>query len=144
LQPTAAGLVGFSEREGFSDGPRRLNWTFGDGGASGMVDGVVLNIAEITNESRQVVARYSRYLAPDGSRWVRHGLYVAYHPSGQVASEVTYEHGLEEGLSRDYYPGGQLAAEGYYRAGKEEGIWRFWAQDGTEQESVRYVAGEES
>jgi antitoxin component YwqK of YwqJK toxin-antitoxin module len=108
-----------------------------------MVDEVVLHIAEIRNDVGRVIARYSCYLVPDGSRWVRHGLYVAYHPDGQVASEVTYEHGLEEGLGRDYYPNGQLAAEGYYRAGKEEGVWQFWTEDGTEQESVLYVSGEE-
>jgi hypothetical protein len=61
----------------------------------------VLNIAEIMDGSGRLRARYSRYLAPDGSRWVRHGLYVAYHENGQVAGEVSYEHGLEEGQGRD-------------------------------------------
>lgn len=108
-----------------------------------MASDKVLNIAEITDESGRLVARYSRYLAADGSQWVRHGLYVAYHPSGQVISEVNYEHGLEEGLGRDYYENGQLAAEGYYRAGEEEGLWRFWARDGTEQDAVQYAGGKE-
>jgi CheY-like chemotaxis protein len=132
--------------------PRALPEWFAAGQSSGgrsapqgelMVDDGVLHIAEIMDEAGRVVARYSRYLAPDGSNWVRHGLYVAYHPNGQVAGQVTYEHGLEEGLGRDYYDDGQLAAEGHYRAGKEEGVWRFWARDGTEHEPVRYVAGEE-
>jgi antitoxin component YwqK of YwqJK toxin-antitoxin module len=109
-----------------------------------MADDGELHIAEITDEAGRVIARYSRYRAPDGSRWVRHGRYVAYHPGGQVASEVTYEHGLEEGLGRDYYEDGPLAAEGRYRAGKEEGLWRFWTRDGMEQEPVRYNAGEEA
>jgi len=108
-----------------------------------MADDGVLHIAEIVDEASWVQARYSRYLAPDGSGWVRHGMYVAYHASGQVASEVTFEHGLEGGLGRDFHENGQLAAEGRYHAGKEEGWWRFWAADGTEQESARYVAGEE-
>ena len=108
------------------------------------VDDLVLLIAEVLDESGRVRARYSRYLAHDGSHWVRHGLYVAYHENGQVASEVTYEHGLEEGSGRDYYDNGQPAAEGCYRVGREEGVWRFWAADGTEQEPIRYVAGEEA
>ena len=109
-----------------------------------MADERTLHIAEIRNTEGQVIARYSRYLGADGSRWVRHGLYVAYHSNGQVAGEVPYSHGVEEGLCRDFYENGQLAAEGYYRAGKEEGIWRFWARDGREELSVRYVAGEET
>jgi antitoxin component YwqK of YwqJK toxin-antitoxin module len=103
-----------------------------------MADDVVLHIAEITDDLGRVVARYTRYLASDGSGWVRHGRYVAYHPGGQVAGEVTYEHGVEEGIGRDYYEDGQLAAEGHYRAGKEDGLWRFWSRDGIEQEPVRY------
>jgi len=109
-----------------------------------MVDDGVLHIAEITDEAGRVVARYSRYFATDGSGLIRHGLYVAYHPSGQIAGEVTYNYGFEEGLGRDFYEDGQLAAEGHYRAGKEEGVWRFWGRDGTEQEPAQYVAGEEA
>lgn len=109
-----------------------------------MADDGVLHIAEITNGAGQIVARYSHYLASDGSRWVRHGPYVAYHANGQVASDVTYEHGLAEGLGRDYYEDKQLAAERQYRSGKEEGTWRFWARDGKEEQPVRYVAGEEA
>ena len=108
-----------------------------------MADDGVLNIAEILNNEGKVVARYCRYLAPDGSRWIRHGQYVAYHPNGQIAGEVSYENGLEEGLGRDYYENGQIAAEGYYCGGKEEGTWRYWTRDGSEEQAVRYIAGEE-
>jgi antitoxin component YwqK of YwqJK toxin-antitoxin module len=92
-----------------------------------------LNLAEIPYESGTVKFRYARYMAADGTRWVRHGLFVAYHESGAVKSEGDYVHGNENGLWRDYHPNGRLAAEGSYIDGKETGVWRFWGEDGAEQ-----------
>lgn len=89
-----------------------------------------LNIAEILYENGVVQFRYARYLSPDGSRWIRHGLFVAYHANGQVASEGNYEHGAEQGHWRDYHVNGILAAEGEYQAGVEVGEWMFWNSDG--------------
>jgi hypothetical protein len=57
-----------------------------------------LHIAELCFEDGSVKCRYSRYLFEDGSRWVRHGLFVQYHRGGAIASEGYYEHGLEQGL----------------------------------------------
>ena len=54
-----------------------------------------LAIAEVFYESGALRYRYARYQAPDGSRWIRHGLFVAYHENGAVASEGGYEHGVE-------------------------------------------------
>ena len=90
-----------------------------------------LNIAEVPFETGIVQYRYSRYLSDDGSRWVRHGLFRAYHPDGSIASEGTYSHGKEHGTWKDFHPNGQLAATGEYRDGKEVGEWRFWDEDGT-------------
>ncbi len=91
-----------------------------------------LEIAEIPYPTGVVKHRYSRYLATDGSRWVRHGLFRSYHEDGTLASEGSYEHGLETGLWRDFFPSGQLAAEGYYVAGQEADGWRFWKESGAE------------
>ena len=52
-----------------------------------------LEIAEISHDSGALRYRYGRYLAPDGGRWIRHGLFVAYHENGAIASEGTYEPG---------------------------------------------------
>jgi antitoxin component YwqK of YwqJK toxin-antitoxin module len=103
----------------------------------------ILYIAEIPYESGRTRFRYSRYLSPDGSRWVRHGLFIAYHENGQVANEVYYEHGLEHGLCRDYYENGRVAAEGQYKNGKEDGEWRFWNPDGKLESATYYVDGVE-
>ena len=91
---------------------------------------VDLNIAEIPYETGEIKFRYSRYLSEDGARWVRHGLFRAYHMNGTLASEGEYIDGLEQGLWRDYHENGQLAAEGYYEKGEEVGEWRFWHPDG--------------
>jgi antitoxin component YwqK of YwqJK toxin-antitoxin module len=102
-----------------------------------------LHIAEIPWDSGTIRFRYSRILSEDGLRWVRHGLFVAYHESGAIASEGHYQHGAEEGTWCDYHENGCLAAEGYYRGGKEEGVWRFWAADGTGEKAVKYIDGHE-
>lgn len=85
-----------------------------------------LSTAEIPFEDGAVQFRYSRYLADDGSRWIRHGLFVAYHPNGMVASEGAYEHGAEQGLWRDFHDDGSLAAKGEYQDGVEVGDWAYF------------------
>jgi antitoxin component YwqK of YwqJK toxin-antitoxin module len=89
-----------------------------------------LNLAEIPYQSGTVRFRYTRYMSPDGTRWIRHGLFAAYHENGAVSSEGNYVHGVENGLWRDYHSNGQLAAEGDYDDGKEVGLWRFWDESG--------------
>jgi antitoxin component YwqK of YwqJK toxin-antitoxin module len=102
-----------------------------------------LHIAEIPYESGAVRLRYARRLSADGSRWIRHGLFVEYYESGQVKSEGEYVDGAEEGMWRDYHANGRLAAEGAYRAGREEGVWRLFGDDSREEKSVTYRAGVE-
>jgi antitoxin component YwqK of YwqJK toxin-antitoxin module len=89
-----------------------------------------LNVAEIPYDSGVVRFRYARYLADDGTRWIRHGLFVAYHENGTKASEGQYEHGKESGLWRDYHENGQLAAEGHYKDGQQVGTWKHWDSNG--------------
>lgn len=91
-----------------------------------------LNIAEIFRESGELQYRYSRYLSNDGSKWVRHGLFTAFHRNGELASEGTYVDGLEDGNWRDFHENGLIAAEGSYVKGVEIGTWRYWNADGTE------------
>lgn len=102
-----------------------------------------LNIAEIPYESGAVRYRYSRVLAPDGQRWLRHGLFVEYAESGSVLSEGHYVHGKEHGSWRDFHPGGALAAEGKYENGLEQGEWRFFGEHGNEERRVTYENGVE-
>ena len=97
-----------------------------------------LHIAEIPYESGALQCRYARYLSEDGTRWVRHGLYQAYYPSGVLKSEGTYEHGLESGEWRDFHENGQLAALGRYEDGVEVGDWKFWDPSGKQEDSATY------
>jgi len=89
-----------------------------------------LNIAEISLEDGGIRYRYARKLSDDGARWIRHGLFRAYHSNGKLASEGSYKDGQETGLWRDFHDNGQLAAEGNYVAGEEAGVWRYWDSDG--------------
>jgi antitoxin component YwqK of YwqJK toxin-antitoxin module len=102
-----------------------------------------LHIVEIPFPSGSIKCRYAFVLSPDGSKRIRHGRYVEYHPDGTVASEGNYAHDLEEGEWRDYHPNGQLAAVGTYVSGKEEGAWRFWDERGRPEPEVVYRCGEQ-
>lgn len=82
---------------------------------------VELNIAEISPDSGAVRLRYTRHLASDSGRWIRHGLFVGYHEIGIVCTEGRYVEGTEHGVWRDFYANGQLASEGSYHEGREVG-----------------------
>jgi antitoxin component YwqK of YwqJK toxin-antitoxin module len=102
-----------------------------------------LNIAEIPYESGAIRYRYSRVMSDDGTRWLRHGLFVEYAESGAVVSEGTYVFGQEHGKWRDFHPNGQIAAEGLYDEGKEEGAWLFWDEFGKQERATSYEQGQE-
>ena len=104
----------------------------------------VLNIVEIPYDSGELRYRYARYMSANGTNWIRHGLFQAFHKNGKLASEGTYEHGLEHGLWRDYHENGQLAAEGNYDQGTESKDWRFWSNDGVEQTAEDHRKGHRS
>ena len=58
------------------------------------------NIAEILSEDGRVRFRYARYLSADGTQWVRHGRFEAYHINGRLSSEGSFVHGVEQKLFR--------------------------------------------
>jgi len=97
-----------------------------------------LNIAEILYESGAVRFRYTRILASDGARWIRHGLFVEYSQDGTIVSEGHYLNDKENGPWRDYHLNGKPASEGSYLEGREVGIWRFWNAEGVAEESTDY------
>ncbi|MDP8568958.1 toxin-antitoxin system YwqK family antitoxin [Methylophilus aquaticus] len=100
-----------------------------------------IQIAEIPFESGAIKHRYSRYMSEDKTRWVRHGLFTAFYENGSKASELQYEHGVEQGECIDYHSNGQVAARGQYHEGKEQGLWRYWAEDGSEEPSCLFENG---
>ncbi|GAA5172827.1 hypothetical protein [Viridibacterium curvum] len=102
-----------------------------------------LNIAEIPYANGKIKFRYSRRLSSDGQKWMRHGLFVAYHENGVVSSEGHYDDGLEVGVWKSFHENGKVASEGSYRQGKEDGVWRFWNDHGQEEKPIRYAKGEE-
>lgn len=94
------------------------------------MDDVTLHIAEILDEKGNLKCRYARYMDETGTRWIRHGLFISYHPNGRVMSEGIYAHGAEDGFWRDFHATGALAAEGRYSGGREVGKWCFYDEDG--------------
>jgi hypothetical protein len=90
-------------------------------------------VVELRELSGIVTARYSRYLNAEGTAWVRHGVWQSFSPAGQVTSQGSYAHGLENGLWEDYFENGQVAARGAYDNGRELPGWNFWYEDGTPQ-----------
>ena len=95
-----------------------------------------LHIAEIPFENGSVHYRYSRKMSPDGTRWIRDGLFQAFHENGALASEGHYVEGAEHGPWKDYHDNGQIAAEGTYDGGNEAGVWRYWTPEGLESDSI--------
>ena len=100
-----------------------------------------LDLAEIAYEDGGTHFRYSRYLAADRTRWIRHGLYRSYHRNGQVATEGEYQDGAETGVWRDFHENGVVAAQGEYSDGKEHGMWLFWSPAGQLEKQIEYVDG---
>jgi len=98
-----------------------------------------LIIAEIPFDSGNIKFRYSRYLASDKSKWIRHGLFRAFHLNGKLASEGEYEHGLEHGIWKDFHENGEVASEGKYDKGKKVGVWKYWNSDGNPESEEMYV-----
>ena len=101
----------------------------------------VLHIAEIPYASGAIRFRYARIMSPDGTRWIRHGLFVEYSEAGVIVAEGQYVNGGENGLWREFYPNGSPAAEGEYQSGREIGLWRFWAADGSPESDVIHGPG---
>lgn len=95
-----------------------------------------LHIAEIPYENGGIRFRYARRMSEEGTRWIRHGLFQAYHQNGHLASEGHYSDGKEDGVWRDYHDNGLLAAEGEYRVGEQFGLLRYWTSEGVEEPST--------
>jgi antitoxin component YwqK of YwqJK toxin-antitoxin module len=89
-----------------------------------------IEIAEFNYHTGAIKFRFARYLAADGSHWIRQGRFQAFYENGQAASEGQYEQDKESGLWRNFHENGQVAAEGRYEAGKKVGEWRYWDASG--------------
>jgi antitoxin component YwqK of YwqJK toxin-antitoxin module len=90
-----------------------------------------------THEARyasgELYYRQACTLSSDGTHWIRHGPYTAYHRNGAVMSEGQFDNGLEQGLWQDFHPNGQRAAEGRFEHGAKAGLWRYWNEAGREE-----------
>lgn len=93
-----------------------------------------LEITETCHENGSIKYRYSRYFAPDGSRSIRHGLFVAYSDNGTVVSEGTSVHGVEHDPWKEYHPNSRIVASVNYDRGAEISTRIYWNADGQLEE----------
>lgn len=101
-----------------------------------------IEMAESKSSEGGLTFRFGRYAGSDG-RWVRHGEFRAFYENGSVASEGSYQDGLENGPWKDFHDNGKVAAEGAYIGGKEHGVWSYYAADGALEETVEFDHGVE-
>jgi antitoxin component YwqK of YwqJK toxin-antitoxin module len=73
-----------------------------------------LHIVEIPYETGELKFRYTRKLSPDGTKWIREGLFQQYHKKGNLASEGNYLNGNEIGQWYFYDEYGELKDEENY------------------------------
>ncbi len=59
---------------------------------------------------------------------VRHGPYTRWHDSGQIAEQLNYVNGQQDGRSVQWDPEGQILEEGTYRAGQKTGRWKSYRE----------------
>lgn len=102
-----------------------------------------LEKAETKSQDGGLRFQFTRYQDASG-KWVRHGGFRAFYADGVLASEGSYEDGLEQGPWKDFHDNGKVAAEGAYRAGKEHGAWRYYGSEGKLEETIEYEDGAES
>ncbi|MEI7729242.1 MAG: hypothetical protein WCO56_06705 [Verrucomicrobiota bacterium] len=53
-----------------------------------------------------------------------------FHSNGSLRIEIQRRNGRAHGMNREYYPNGQLASEIPYEDGFQNGTAKFWAMDG--------------
>ena len=61
----------------------------------------------------------------------KQGLWVAYHPNGQLWAKEAYRNGKRNGHWVGYYPSGRLMFKGTYKDERKEGSWVWYNKDGT-------------
>lgn len=101
-----------------------------------------LEKAETKSQDGGLRFQFTRYADASG-KLIRHGQFRAFYPDGTLASEGTYEDGLENGPWKDFHDNGKVAAEGAYKLGKEHGVWNYYGSEGKLEETIEYVDGAE-
>lgn len=61
---------------------------------------------------------------------IRVGMWSAWHPNGELHSEVQYIDGLRHGPIRTWFESGTLRLKGFYANGEPIGEWLYFNKDG--------------
>ncbi len=68
-----------------------------------------------------------------------HGVRRDYHPNGQLAAEITYEHGVQHGLAKMWASDGRFL--GAYALDRGTGIAKNWHDNGVQSSEVPLLKG---
>ncbi len=72
---------------------------------------------------------------------VKHGLFTAWHPNGQIKMQGEYRFDLPVGVFVWHFANGQKAIEGAYEDGLQTGEWCWWHENGLRSIRGDYQAG---
>lgn len=78
---------------------------------------------------------------PDGTR-VRHGWYIAWHPSGVKSEAGKFRDGKEHGVWLRWHENGQKRVQAEFRDGVQHGVLIRWDPEGRKQHYLLYRDGE--
>ncbi len=90
--------------------------------------------------SGRLKLRYRVRAGSDG-RWVRDGLFEAFHESGEAAARGHYRDGRLDGPWEQWHPNGRPKSSGRHAAGLKEGVWVWWDEEGRKTQEGGFRAG---
>lgn len=69
------------------------------------------------------------------------GLYVSYHPNGQVLNIVQYKNNKKHGLTKTFYDNGNVKETGFYKDDLLNGIYHTYYNEALPKEYISYNKG---
>ena len=99
-----------------------------------------LKTKEVKNSKGKLIRQY-QYFVDQYGREVKHGPYVQYYDNGNKEREVTYDHGLPDGMQTWYYISGERWMQFNTVRGVRDGTYQEWAPDGRRLRLMVYQMG---
>lgn len=102
----------------------------------------MLNIKPFLTKIKQYFSprvNYNRYSYTNR----KNGLYVEYHPNGQLKFIGNYLNYARDGIWVSYYPNGKTSWIGQYKNGFKHNLWVEYYDNGHEFSKREYVNGKE-
>lgn len=125
--------------------PEQTGWGVIVEGAQGKV----LMRGAYRDKSLRIKDGLFTYYYPEGGKLVQGtyqsnrnaGIWLSWHPSGQLKDSVAFANGVKNGMSRGYHPNGQMMHQGYYVAGYADSTWDWMYPNGKYSTREKYTLG---